>query len=155
MAHILVAEHNQTTAAYLATTLKKAGHSVVTADNCLDAWRISSKENFDILLVDIVMPGVDGFVLAQKVLQDNPELQVVFITGFAGIAMDIQATPAYAPAPITTRPFHLSEIAGRVRYLMGQGSLPSKASSAATTEGNVVYADFGRGQSSMQQQFSS
>lgn len=152
MAHILVAEHNQTTSGYLAATLRKAGHSVVVADNCLDAWRVSSKESFDILLVDIVMPGVDGFVLAQKVLQDNPDMQIVFITGFAGIAMDTQATPAYAPAPITTRPFHLSEIASRVRYLMGQGSLPLKASQA--TEDNVVYADFGRGQAAMQQHFS-
>jgi two-component system cell cycle response regulator CpdR len=143
MARILIAEHNQSTASYLYGTLRKAGNSVEIVDNCLDAWRVSSKDTFDVLLVDVVMPGIDGFVLAQKALQDNPGLQVIFITGFAGVAMDTHATPAYAPAPVTTRPFHLREIVGRVRYLMGQGSLPFKTS-APSNEGQIIYADFGQ-----------
>ena len=153
MARILIAEHNQTTSSYLAAALKKAGNSVLQTDNCLDAWRVSSKENFDILLVDVVMPGIDGFILAQKALQDNPGLQIIFITGFAGVAMDTQATPAYAPAPITTRPFHLKDIVRRVRYLMGQGGLPL-AASPLITGNNVVYADFAREAAAVQQQMS-
>lgn len=141
MARILIAEHNNTTASYLYNTLKKAGNSVEIVDNCLDAWRVSSKDSFDVLLVNVVMPGIDGFVLAQKALQDNPGLQVIFITGFAGVAMDTHATPAYAPAPVTTRPFHLKEITSRVRYLMGQGSLPLKAPHSAGAD-NIIYADF-------------
>ncbi len=143
MARVLVAEHNQSTSSYLTSALKKAGNSVEIVDNCLDAWRVSSKEDFDILLVDVVMPGIDGFVLAQKALQDNPSLQIIFITGFAGVAMDTHATPAYAPAPVTTRPFHLKEIATRIRYMMGQGSLPVKGSySDEAEDSNVIYADF-------------
>ncbi len=141
MARILIAEHNQTTSGYLAAALRKAGNSVELVDNCLDAWRASSKEAFDVLMVDVVMPGIDGFILAQKALQDNPSLQVIFITGFAGVAMDTQATPSYAPAPVTMRPFHLKEIASRVRYLMGIGSLPAQSSGHS---GSVVYADFSR-----------
>lgn len=140
MARILIAEHNESTSSYLFNTLKKAGNSVEVVDNCLDAWRVSSRETFDVLLVNVVMPGIDGFVLAQKALQDNPGLQVIFITGFAGVAMDTHATPAYAPAPVTTRPFHLKEVVTRVRYLMGQGSLPFKAQTPA--EGSIIYADF-------------
>ncbi|MDI1228795.1 MAG: response regulator [bacterium] len=141
MAKILIAEHNSTTAAYLTASLKKAGNTVESVDNCLDAWRVSSRDTYDVLLVNVVMPGIDGFVLAQKALQDNPGLQVIFITGFAGVAMDTHATPAYAPAPVTTRPFHLKEIATRVRYLMGQGSLPLKAP-MASADSNIIYADF-------------
>ncbi len=141
MARVLIAEHNQTVASYLAASLKKAGNTIELVDNYLDAWRASSKDAFDILMVDVVMPGIDGFVLAQKILQDNPELQVIFITGFAGVAMDTQATPVYAPAPITMRPFHLREAAGRIRYLMGLGGLP--VADMNNGEGRVVYADFG------------
>ncbi|MBI1214567.1 MAG: response regulator [Alphaproteobacteria bacterium] len=143
MARILIAEHNEATATYLVNTLKKAGNSVELVDNCLDAWRISSRDMFDVLLVNVVMPGIDGFVLAQKALQDNPSLQVIFITGFAGVAMDTHATPVYAPAPVTTRPFHLKEVAGRVRYMMGQGSLPA-AEEHGADEGNIIYADFAK-----------
>ena len=145
MARILIAEHNTTTADYLYTTLKKAGNSVEIVDNCLDAWRVSSKDLYDVLLVNVVMPGIDGFVLAQKALQDNPGLQVIFLTGFAGVAMDTHATPAYAPAPVTSRPFHLKEIVSRVRYMFGQGSLPQKASfGPGNTDGKIIYADFAR-----------
>lgn len=150
MARILIAEHNSTTAEYLASTLRKAGNTVDNVDNCLDAWRVSSREHFDILLVNVVMPGIDGFVLAQKALQDNPSLQVIFITGFAGVAMDTHATPAYAPAPVTTRPFHLKEIVTRVRYLMGQGGLPLKTPMQESGEGNIIYADFAHKKASKQ-----
>lgn len=151
MARILIAEHNSTTAAYLHNTLKKAGNSVETVDNCLDAWRVSSRDSYDVLLVNVVMPGIDGFVLAQKALQDNPGLQVIFITGFAGVAMDTHATPAYAPAPVTTRPFHLKEIASRVRYLMGQGSLPLKAPQQAGAD-NIISVNFAHKEARQQAQ---
>ena len=82
MAHILIAEHNDSTKNYLVATLKKAGHTVITADNCLDAWRISSKENFDILLVDIVMPGVDGFAVVERLRADpsTASMPIVILT---------------------------------------------------------------------------
>lgn len=143
MARVLVAEHNKSTSTYVTNALRKAGNSVEVVDNCLDAWRVTSKEDFDILLVDVVMPGIDGFVLAQKALQDNPSLQVIFITGFAGVAMDTMATPSYAPAPITTRPFHLKDLAARIRYLMGQGTLPEAYATAnGAADSNVIYANF-------------
>lgn len=155
MARILIAEHNQTTADFLAKELQKGGHQVEQVDNCLDTWRLSGREIYDILLIDVVMPGIDGFVLAQKALQENPLLQVIFITGFAGVAMDTISTPNYAPAPITTRPFHLKEINARVRYLLGQGYMPMRAQSgghptqgtpASSNTNTVIYADFARKQ---------
>jgi DNA-binding response OmpR family regulator len=149
MARILIAEHNKATADYIHVALKKAGNSVECVDNCLDAWRLTSRADFDVLLVDIVMPGIDGFILAQKALQDNPDLQVIFITGFAGVAMDVYATPGYSPAPVTTRPFHLKEIAQRVRYLLGQGSLPAR--STAAPDSKVIYADFSQKSPAQQQ----
>ncbi len=149
MTKVLIAEHNNTISDYLAASLRKGGSSVTQVDNCLEAWRTAAREEFDVLMVDVVMPGVDGFVLAQKILQDNPDLQVIFITGFAGVAMDTQATPAYAPAPITMRPFHLRDAAARIRYLMGQGYLPHEDN--GTSEGNVVYADFKRKTGTSQQ----
>lgn len=144
MTRILIAEHNETTASYLLQTLRKAGNSVELVDNCLDVWRATSREPFDVLLVNIGMPGIDGFVLAQRVLQENPDIQIIFVTGFAGVAMDTYATPHYAPAPITSHPFHLREVAARVRYLMGYGAMPGHTSHGHSLHDNVVYADFAR-----------
>jgi DNA-binding response OmpR family regulator len=141
MARILIVEHNRTTANYLTALLKKIHHTVTLTDNCVDAWRLATQERFDFLLVDVILPGVDGFVLAQKTLQDNPNLQVVFITGFAGVTLDTPFTPDYMTTTIVTRHFHLTEIASRIRYMMGLGSLPMK-SFPSEDANNVIYADF-------------
>lgn len=144
MARILIAEHNQTTAEFLGKQLKAQGHQVEHVDNCLDTWRLSAREIYDVLLIDVVMPGIDGFVLAQKALQENPMLQVIFITGFAAVAMDTVGTPHYAPAPLTTRPFHLKEVGARIRCMMGQGFMPLRqTAAAANSENTVIYAKFG------------
>ncbi len=144
MARILLAEHNSTTADFLTKQLKAQGHQVEAVDNCLDTWRLSAREVYDVLLIDVVMPGIDGFVLAQKALQENPMLQVIFITGFAAVAMDTVGTPHYAPAPLTTRPFHLKEVGARIRCMLGQGFMPARPlTQAANTENTVIYASFG------------
>ena len=144
MTRILIAEHNQTTASFLYHQLKKAGNTVEVVDNCLDAWRATARDAFDVLLIDIVMPGIDGFVLAQKALQENPDLQIIFLTGFAGVAMDNYTAAAYSPIPVTSRPFHLKDIASRVRYMMGQGGLPADSRGNTDPSRRVIYADFGR-----------
>lgn len=154
MAKVLIAEHNKTVSTYLASHLRKSGNVTLTVDNHLDAWRAAVNESFDVLMVDVVMPGIDGFILAQRLLQENPELQVIFITGFSGIAMDTYATPAFAPAPVTMRPFHLRETASRIRYLLGLGGLPASALMGHddhAEEGNVVYADFSAKQAAAHQ----
>ena len=146
MTKILVAEHNETTSNYIKQALRKSGNLVDIASTSPDAWRATSKTEYDVMIVDVVMPGIDGFVLAQKALQENPTLQIIFITGFAAVAMDTYQTPSYSPAPITSRPFHLSEISSRVRYLMGEADLPSQRFSSDAqrlAQNNVIYPEFG------------
>ncbi|MDD9901455.1 MAG: response regulator [Alphaproteobacteria bacterium] len=150
MAKILIVEDNQTTLEYLYKSLKKDGHAVISQDNSLDAWRATNADVFDIMIIDVAMPGIDGFVLAQKALQENPSLDIIFITGFAAVAMDTYATPAYAPSPVTTRPFHLTQMAARIRHLMGHGGLPQ---TAETGDGTVIYADFANSKSEHQAQY--
>ncbi len=150
MARILIAEDNKDTAVYVKALLKKAGYrQIEVVDNSLDAWRATTHGEFDVLMIDVLLPGIDGFILAQKALQDNPAMQIVFITGFAGVAMDTFNTPNYAPQPYTSAPFHLNEIVSRIRFLLGEADLPAGASMPRTTTANdasldnVVYADFG------------
>ena len=144
MAHILIAEENQATANYLYKVLKHSGNTAVIASRSLEAWRKASSENFDVLVVNIALPGMDGLVLAQRALNENSEPQVIFVSGFAAASLD-NYTHDGTMLPLTSRPFHLSEIAARVRYLQGDGALKLKISNAEEKiENNVIYADFSR-----------
>ena len=141
MARILVAENNQSIAAYVSGLLKKSCHRVEMVDNSLDAWRASGTENYDILILSASMPGIDGFVLAQRALQENPSLQVIFVTGFSAVAMDTGKTPFYAPQPFTTRPFHLADLGLHVNALAGFAQVQEEEQKIS---GTVVYPDFTR-----------
>lgn len=144
MAHIMIAEHNKSAASYLYKSLKQEGNTVTIADNSIDAWTTAGGlEEYDIMMIDVVMPGLDGFVLAQKALQANPGLQIIFITGFAAVAMDTYNTPSYAPSPMTSRPFHLKDMPARVHYMMGEADIPYE-NTTANNSNNVVYAEFGQ-----------
>lgn len=119
MANILIAEDDQSMCSFLALALQKAGHSVTSKHNGLDALEEikNSKKPYDLLLSDIVMPGIDGIELSGKATKIQPELKVMFITGFAAVAMgrdDID----HEKAKILSKPFHLNDLVKQVETLL-------------------------------------
>jgi two-component system cell cycle response regulator CpdR len=70
------------------------------------------RERFDLLLTDIVMPEMDGIELAQKAAHIDPAIRVMFITGFAAVALQSGRT---APeAKLLSKPFHLKDLVAEV-----------------------------------------
>lgn len=144
MAKILIAEHNNSIQTSLKQNLSGKGHELRFVEQDTDAWKQVATEAFDIIIIDLMMPDMDGFNLAQKALFNAPNTHVIFITGFAAVTMDTYNTPSYAPSPMTSRPFHIGKIADRIDFLMGHVALPLYAlTEAEHDEDNVIYADFG------------
>jgi len=121
MAQILLAEDDTALCQMLALTLEKAGHSVTSAPDGLRAHEIlvNTSENtpFDLLVTDIVMPGMDGVELSRKATRRFPALQVVFITGFSAVAPQSQGTEPSHNA-VLTKPFHLNDLVTRIETLL-------------------------------------
>jgi two-component system cell cycle response regulator CpdR len=72
---------------------------------------------FDLLLTDIVMPGVDGVELARRAAEVDPAMKIVFITGFAAVALN-PANQAPSKAKVLSKPFHLRELVAEVEKVM-------------------------------------
>lgn len=126
MARILIAEDDSSMRQFLAMALRRAGHSVDIREDGLAALSAledpsASAQPYDLLLADIVMPGMDGIELSRKAADLRPGLKVMFITGFAGVALahaDDAGKPA-APAPkILSKPFHLKDLVDQVERLL-------------------------------------
>lgn len=118
MAKILLAEDDDSMLNFLMLALKRAGHDVVTRSNGTDALEaIKEQGPFDLLLTDIVMPGMDGVELAQKATDESPNLKVMFITGFAAIAMN-NASKAVQNTKLLSKPFHLNDLITQVEQLL-------------------------------------
>ncbi len=119
MARILLAEDDTAMRQFLGTALNRAGHDVIACNDGLEALAAvrESTEAFDLLLADIVMPGMDGIELAQKATDLKPGMKVMFITGFAAVAMG-ERNPQRTQARVLSKPFHLKDLVDQVNQLL-------------------------------------
>ncbi|HEY1615850.1 MAG TPA: response regulator [Rhizomicrobium sp.] len=109
MAKILLAEDDESLRRFLASALVKAGHEVTDFGDGLEAYECLRTGPFDLLLTDIVMPGLDGIELAKRAAEMDQALKIMFITGFAAVALH-PSSNAPKRAKVLSKPFHLREI---------------------------------------------
>ena len=106
---ILIAEDSEEIREVLDTYLCSKGYEVVGVDDGSKAAQILEKEQFDIIISDINMPGLDGLELLNKAKQVSPEIPFVLITGFPSMENAIQAIRLGASDYIT-KPFKFNQI---------------------------------------------
>lgn len=87
MAQILVAEDDTQLRNFLVRMLQRAGYRVRAAENGMEAVAMLGNMKVDLLLADVTMPGLDGFELAKQCTRHNPDVQIMFITGFAAVSL--------------------------------------------------------------------
>jgi len=114
---ILLAEDDESMRGFLERALAKAGYEVASFNNGADALDRLHEEPFTLLLTDIVMPRLDGIELARKASELDPELKIMFITGFAAVTLN---TDAAVPnnARVLSKPFHLRDLVREVDRLL-------------------------------------
>ena len=75
------------------------------------------EEPFTLLLTDIVMPLMDGIELARRASEIDPELKIMFITGFAAVTLNTD-NEAPAEAKVLSKPFHLKDLVDQIDELL-------------------------------------
>ena len=88
MHKILLAEDDNDMRRFLVKALENAGFQVSSHDNGLSAYQRLREEPFEMLLTDIVMPEMDGIELARRASELDPDIKIMFITGFAAVALN-------------------------------------------------------------------
>ena len=117
MTRILLAEDDDDMRRFLGKALEKAGHDVIACADGLNAYERLREEPFELLLTDIVMPEMDGIELARRAADLDPDLKIMFITGFAAVALNPENN-APKNAKVLSKPFHLKELVDQVDKLM-------------------------------------
>jgi two-component system cell cycle response regulator CpdR len=98
--------------------LEGAGHKVWPVSDGLEAAHALKTKKCDLLLTDIVMPGMDGMQLAKVAWQNNPEMKVMFVSGFASVAKQDKEYPKNK-ACLLSKPFNLRELVAEVGRITG------------------------------------
>ena len=88
---ILVVDDEQSMAQFLAIVLRKEGYQVSVVQNGRDALDKVRAENFDVVITDIRMPGMDGIQVLQGIKKHDPSLPVVIMTAYASQQSAIDA----------------------------------------------------------------
>lgn len=114
---ILLAEDDEDMRRFLVKALNKAGFDVVAFGNGLEAFERMKEEPFTLLLTDIVMPEMDGIELARRASELDPDIKIMFITGFAAVALNPD-NQAPKDAKILSKPFHLRDLVDEVERIL-------------------------------------
>ena len=116
MARILLAEDDDAMRQFLVAALSRAGHTVSAhADGLAAAAALPAP--MDLLVADIVMPGLDGVELARRASHAKPGLPVLFVTGFASSAVS-GGEPPLPNAVVLFKPFKLRDLMREVDKLL-------------------------------------
>lgn len=120
MAKILLAEDDEALSHFLQKSLKRAGHRVTYAKDGDEAYQFLQENDFDLLLTDLSMPGMDGIDLVKKIRQELKKLKIMFITGFSAVAIEANETDFDNEAEVVSKPFHLNDLNARIEKMLAE-----------------------------------
>src|SRR5947199_10386613 len=117
MSKILLAEDETDMRRFLVKALQNAGFDVTSYDNGLSAYHRLREEPFQLLLTDIVMPEMDGIELARRAAELDPDIKIMFITGFAAVALNSDSK-APRNAKVLSNPVQLRDLVNEVQKML-------------------------------------
>jgi two-component system OmpR family response regulator len=113
---ILIAEDDKETAEFIQRGLEQLGHNPVIAENGIDALHLLSTEQFDVAVIDRMLPGMDGLSVVRRARAADIELPVLLLTALGRIEDRVTGLEAGADDYLV-KPFAFSEFAARVNAL--------------------------------------
>jgi CheY-like chemotaxis protein len=120
MARILMAEDDKAVQSFVSRALAHRGHAVTAVDDGLQALEALEEAEFDILITDIVMPGLDGIALALKVARDRPNLPILMMTGYSAERQRAHNMEQLV-CRVITKPFSLEQIGKAAEEVLAAG----------------------------------
>lgn len=119
MNKILLAEDEENLLQVIKLNLEMEGYSLTTVANGKDALLEAKKNGFDLLILDVMMPGINGFDVCKEFRKSNSETPVLFLTA-RGSGEDRVTGLKIGADDYIVKPFNLEELLLRVKILLGR-----------------------------------
>ena len=116
---LLLVEDNDAVRELAVHALRKRGYTVHEARNAEEAieWSLNSRIKPHLVVTDVVMPGLSGPNLAARLLQENPRLKVLYMSGYTDDATAVHGA-FWGGVPLLQKPFTPAQLAERVRMAL-------------------------------------
>jgi DNA-binding response OmpR family regulator len=123
---ILVAEDDAPLAEFLHERLQQEQFAVQVVADGREAQRLASDQPYDLVILDLNLPGVGGLDVLRTIRTKKPELPVLIVTGASQVEERVRGLDAGADDYLA-KPFAFAELAARIRAIMRRGSRPAQA----------------------------
>ena len=136
---ILLVEDEPSVRTLIRDELRKLGYRVIEAKNGIEACLLATQQAglFQLLLTDIVMPGMDGRELAQHLSVINPDLRTLFISGYMD-DVGIMVGQEEGTTSFLQKPFTPEVLAGAVRNLLDANAPSDRAGASPSTSSKTL-----------------
>jgi DNA-binding NtrC family response regulator len=114
---ILVVDDEDALRMVLSSELEGEGYKVASASDGAEAIDILKKDEFDLILLDIKMPNVDGFEVLKFVKETHPNTKVIMLTGFADLKNAIESKKLGAE-DFVSKPYDLVDLLTTVERVL-------------------------------------
>jgi two-component system copper resistance phosphate regulon response regulator CusR len=121
MQRILIVEDEPKTAAYLMRGLSESGYDAAVARTGDEGLRLAGEESFDLVLLDVMLPGSDGWSVITAMRKRRTDLPVIFLTARDAVEDRVKGLELQADDYLV-KPFAFSELLARVRTVLRRGS---------------------------------
>ena len=128
---ILVVDDEPSDVEAVEEALRGHEYCVLTTADAEAALRVHSRQggHIDLLISDIAMSPLNGIVLAQKIREVQPDLQIIFVSGYVGEQW-LQGQKAIEGARFLRKPLSAEILLDHIRELLGSGASPESARAA-------------------------
>ncbi|MBA4084692.1 MAG: DNA-binding response regulator [Kytococcus sp.] len=131
MSSILIAEDHEEISSFIDKGLRANGHrTTITADG-RQAWALAGTGAFDLLVLDVGLPGLDGFEVLRRLRGDGVDIPVIILTARDGVD-DTVAGLERGANDYMTKPFQFAELLARVRLRLREGGAAPATDTALT-----------------------
>ncbi len=120
--HILVIEDNPDLAANVCDFLEAKGHTIDAAGDGITGLHLAVTQNFDAIVLDVVLPGLDGFTLCRKLREEAQKTTPVLMLTARDALEDRVAGLEFGADDYVIKPFALRELEARLKALVRRAS---------------------------------
>jgi two-component system copper resistance phosphate regulon response regulator CusR len=117
MNHICLIEDEQKVAAFICKGLEEHGYKVKTAGDGVSAQVLLKQEQFDLLILDVMLPDTNGIELCRQIRQTDSNTPILMLTALNQVHDKVSGLKAGADDYLV-KPFHFSELLARIEALL-------------------------------------
>ncbi|MCU0326304.1 MAG: response regulator transcription factor [Spirosomaceae bacterium] len=132
MAKILYVEDDPNLSFVIKDNLELEGFDIVHFQDGKEAWKSFSKEKYDLCLLDVMLPELDGFSLAEKIRKQNFHIPIIFLTAKT-LQEDRIAGLKIGGDDYVTKPFSIEELSLRIKVFLKRKDINKDAEVANNT----------------------